>query len=220
MDWTRAIAVNQAALTRLLAEIAAMLEWTLGSTAERLPRAMHAAALRLLRPAESALRRLIVIAARGVVVKLPPSRPMPKGLKILASGAGPASFQLCDQRKVLGPPPPRYTRAAPRVHFFGNSPLVPVFAAPTPPLPDGSVNPAALLRRLSAAQAALADLPRQALRLARWKARRATIEKARFSDPLRPGRPPGHRAKGQDEADLILRECHALAQDVLRADSS
>ena len=39
----------------------------------------HRAVLRVLRPAESAMRRLIVIAARGLVVKVVPSRPMPKG---------------------------------------------------------------------------------------------------------------------------------------------
>ena len=219
MDWNRAIAVNQAALARILAEVAALLDWTLGAEMERLPRVLHSAALRLLRPAESALRRLIVIAAQGLAVKLPPSRPMPKGLKIAGSETGKTNFVLYDRRKVFAVNRPHYNKAAPMVHFFGVSPLVPVFAQPRV-IPDGSVNAASLLRRLSAAQQALADLPKQALRLARWKARRARQEKAKFTEPLRPGIPPGHRSKGQDEADIILRECHALAQDRARADSS
>ena len=47
-----------------------------------------------------------------------------------------------------------------------------------------------------------------------------SAEKPKFTEPLRPGRPPGHRTKGQDEADIILQECHALVQDRARADSS
>ena len=40
-----------------------------------LPRRAHRAILSLLRPAESAVRRLIIVAARGLVVTLPPPRP-------------------------------------------------------------------------------------------------------------------------------------------------
>ncbi|WP_207771013.1 hypothetical protein [Kumtagia ephedrae] len=52
-----------------------------------LPRRLHRAILRLLRPAEAAVRRLIVVAARGLVVALPPPRqkPQPK----FRPGAGP-----------------------------------------------------------------------------------------------------------------------------------
>ena len=40
-----------------------------------LSRHLHTAVLRLLRPAESAVRRLVIVAARGLVVTLPPPRP-------------------------------------------------------------------------------------------------------------------------------------------------
>ena len=40
-----------------------------------LPRHLHRAVLRLLRPAEAAARRLIVVAAQGIVVTLPKARP-------------------------------------------------------------------------------------------------------------------------------------------------
>ena len=40
-----------------------------------LPRRLHRAILRLLRPLEAAARRLIIVAARDIVVTLPPSRP-------------------------------------------------------------------------------------------------------------------------------------------------
>src|SRR5690606_30321305 len=42
---------------------------------QTLPRHLHRAVLRLLRPAEAAARRLIVLAAREIVVTLPPARP-------------------------------------------------------------------------------------------------------------------------------------------------
>jgi hypothetical protein len=42
----------------------------------------------------------------------------------------------------------------------------------------------------------------------------------KFTSPLRPGPPPGHRRKPKDEIDFVLKECHALARDVLGEDSS
>jgi hypothetical protein len=69
MDWARAVEINRVALSRIVAELLAMVG--LMSTVKM---------ERLLRPAESALRRLIVIAARGLVVQPSPKRPMPKGL--------------------------------------------------------------------------------------------------------------------------------------------
>jgi hypothetical protein len=51
----------------------------LGSAEATLPRHLHRAVLRLLRPAEAAARRLVIAAARGLVVKLlPPRKPGPK----------------------------------------------------------------------------------------------------------------------------------------------
>jgi hypothetical protein len=61
-------------------------------------------------------------------------------------------------------------------------------------------------------------LPRQARRLARWRARRASD--VRPCQPLRRGRPPGHRRRPSRDIDLVLRECHALAQDALQPDTS
>ena len=133
--------------------------------------------LRVLRPAESAMRRLIVIAARGLVVKVVPSRPMPKGLKIGKSGA--TQFLLPTLRYAErfpgAAPAPRKVRASnpPRIHFFGGVPRVvalwpvrPPVAVAVPPLPpDGLVNAERLFRRLNSLKFALDDLPRQARRL-------------------------------------------------------
>ena len=77
MDWARAIERNSEALKDIVAALFAMLGLGGSDMAARIPQPLHRAVLRLLRPAESAMRRLIVIAARGLVVKAAPSRPMP-----------------------------------------------------------------------------------------------------------------------------------------------
>ncbi|MEO9167645.1 MAG: hypothetical protein ABI230_04500, partial [Aestuariivirga sp.] len=82
MDWTKAVAINRAALARIVNEIFALLELALAGKVANLPRMVQVAALRQLRPAEAALRRLIVILARDVKLALPPHRPMPQGLVI------------------------------------------------------------------------------------------------------------------------------------------
>ncbi len=101
MDWNFAIEKHKQALKRVLAMLVAMaglaegkLPGTVyffpqisdvtsmpGSGGKKvncpqrfLPRHLHRAILRLLRPAEAAARRLIVVAARGLTVQLAPSR--------------------------------------------------------------------------------------------------------------------------------------------------
>jgi hypothetical protein len=86
--------------------------------------------------------------------------------------------------------------------------------------PDGTVSALRLNRRLAAVKMALEDLPRQARRLARWKARRQGMPSPAFKSPLRPGPPPGHRKKPKEEIDFVLKECHGLAWDVLHTDTS
>jgi hypothetical protein len=55
-----------------------------GEVGLALPRHLHRAILRLLRPAEAAARRLVIVVARGLVVKLPPPRkPRPKPMEPL-----------------------------------------------------------------------------------------------------------------------------------------
>jgi hypothetical protein len=72
MDWNAAIEINREALKRVLAMLVAMAR--LEERPATLPRHLHRAILSLLRPAESAVRRLIIVMARGLVVTLPPAR--------------------------------------------------------------------------------------------------------------------------------------------------
>jgi hypothetical protein len=227
MDWARAIEINQAALTRIVAALIAMVGLAASGAVARLPRPLYRAALRTLRPAESAVRRLIVIAARGIVVKPQAVRPMPRGLAIARKGGGLVSFQLFDTRKRFSPPRPKRIPDAklPRIWFPSGTPSHIQFFRPEDfgrpePATDDSVDATRLGRRLMAIKQALETLPRQAKRLVRWQAKRKAMASPKFISPLRIGRPPGHRKKPRDEVDWVLKECHALARDVLREDSS
>jgi hypothetical protein len=230
MDWARAIERNSEALKGIIEELFAMLGLAGTDTVSRIPQPLHRAVLRVLRPAESAVRRLIVVAARGLVVKPSPSRPMPKG----AIGKGGRkggnlrpSFQLFDQRKNFARPFRRSAkRTVPRIHVFGSDDRLvtlwearPRAAAPVPP-PDGLMGAARLSRRLQALKLALEDLPRQARRLVRWRVRRENMQSPKFRSPLRPGPPPGHRRKPVHEVDEVLIECHGLACYAMEPDTS
>ena len=203
-----------------------------------LPRHVYRAILLLLRPAESAARRLIIAAARGIVVALPPPRkPKPK-----PPIRGPRAHMPVNPKKRRKPAPrslnlplldplKRYFRvrrryvpahAAPRIRWLGgfDSPFLPKPPPPpAPPSPDDPIDAARLGQRLAVLAAALDDLPGQAQRFARWRARNdaaiARDSKARDAaitegmhgpsavpfrrtSPLRWGRPPGGRLSRYD----------------------
>ncbi len=226
MDWARAIAINQAALTRIVAALIAMVGLAAQGAMARLPRPLHRRALSILRPAESAVRRLIVIAAKGVVMKPRAVRAMPQGLTLASVGGARASFQLFDARKRFGARA-RHAgpKPVPRIFVFGVSPFAPLFQAeqqrrPEPEADDGMVGAARLHCRLAAVKMALENLAAQAQRLARWQARRGTMRNPKFSSPLRPGLPPGYRKEPRHEVDAVLIECHGLARDALNEDTS
>ncbi len=229
MDWDLAIKRNSEALNATVAALFAMLGLVGEATVSRIPQPLHRAVLRVLRPAESAVRRLVVIAARGLVVKVAPSRPMPKGHVIGKGGAPHSSFQLFDTRKdfpELRQHRVKYAKYPPRILFFADdSRLDSLWPSPTPAAapvspPDGLVNGQRIARRLRALKLALDDLPRQARRLARWRVRRETAKSPKFKSPLRPGHPPGHRKRPIHEVDEILANCHWLAWEALKPDTS
>jgi hypothetical protein len=260
MNWPLAIARNRTALLAVVATIIALLGGREAATGP-IARRLRNAALALLRPAESAARRLIVISARGL--KAPPPRSAPVFSLPVFSGpdlagaprpgqeGGPSglsrlrAFRLFDRRKrfllkVKAPKP----AGVPRIRTFSSAATSwssaaatswssaaapwPSAAATTPPPaarpdPDALVDLGSLRLRLGALERALADLPHQARRLARWRARERTRREVRpgisvhqpLRPVLRPGRPPGWRARPGREVDLVLRECHALALQAL-----
>jgi hypothetical protein len=224
MDWDLAIKRNSEALKGIIEALFAMLGLVGEATVSRIPQPLHRAVLRVLWPAESAVRRLIVIAARGLVVKLKlaPLRPKPVGPIGKGGGNRPLSFQLFDTRKnfaELRQHRVKFMRNPPRIHFYPYDTLRPPIADPVSP-PDGLVGAERITRRLQALKLALEDLPRQASRLARWRVRREAMPSPKFRSPLRPGRPPGHRRKPVHLVDEVLIECHGLAFDAMKPDTS
>jgi hypothetical protein len=210
MNWARAVKIHRKTLTRIVAELLAMIGLVSIDKIER-----------LLRPTESALRRLIVIAARGLVVKPLVKRPMPKGLAIVKKGAGRMSFRLFDKRKSFDfikteDPLIIYVKT------YESNPFNPFSSFYRSRPRDRIRSPKSdyLSRRLAAVAYALENLPQQARRMARWKARRKLIKNPKFTSPLRPGPPPGQRDKPTAEIDYVLKECHGLAWDVINDDSS
>jgi hypothetical protein len=229
MDVTAAIDRNHRALTRLVALMFAMVGLDQGHAVERLARPLYRAVLCLLCPAESAVRRLIVVAARGLAVKPRPPRPAPGGLNIAGCGHGRVSFQLFDppERFAARVGRRRFARTGPepriRVIDATADPRIPLFRLPEPaaPLPDdGTVNAVPLCRRLVAIRSALEDLPRQVRRYARRLSRPAGAWTPQRAAALRPGPPPGLRQRPGREVDRILTECDGLARQAGELDTS
>ena len=228
MDWDLAIKRNCKALKGIIEVLFALLGLDGTDAASRIPRSLHSAVLAVLRPAESAVRRLIVVAARNVVVKLAPSRPMPEGRKLgKGGGSRPSAFQLFDPLKRMKPIRVRKSpRIEPRIRFIEYDPRIcalfptprPVVEFPQPP--DGLASAARLHRRLQALKSALDDLPRQAKRLVRWQERRKASPWPKPTLPLRPGRPPGYRRKPIHEVDEVLVACDWLAWEAMKLDTS
>src|SRR3954454_16882183 len=137
MDWARAIEINQSALSRIVAALIAMVGLAAQGAEARLPPPLYHAALRVVRPAESAVRRLIVMAARGLVVKPHAPRPKPAGVQFGKRDDRP-SFRLFDARnRFSARRPRRIVEIGPRIMVFRASPLVPLFQ-PRPALLAGS----------------------------------------------------------------------------------
>jgi hypothetical protein len=238
MDWAHAIERNRAALLAVAAAIAALIGGR--KAAGPIARRLRSAALALLRPAEAAARRLIVMAARGLAAAPRPPRPFdpavaaraPQPVAEAAGGRIPA-FPLFDRWKHFRPLRlPVVPAGVPRIRTFWGPPL-PAPAAAPPPVrrgaadPDAPVDPGRLRLRLLSLERALAALPREARRLARRLARAAELKKGQQEigrhfprAPLRPGLPPGWRRRPGRDVDEALRDCHALACAALRADSS
>jgi hypothetical protein len=199
-----------------------------------LPRKLHRFLLRLLRPAEAATRRLIIVAARGLTVEQRPRGSVPSrrrkaGSVFVKDGVGTgivmpaASAPQRSRAFPLFDPLPRWS-----VHRFAKQPGVPRISLfdwprhsdPRTPSPDDPIDASHIHRRLEALAAALDDLPRQARRFASWRdgvgAREqhgpdVGAQKHRRIWPLRPGRPPGSLRRPVHEIHDILDRIHGLA---------
>jgi hypothetical protein len=231
MDWDQIVERNRERLLAVLAPLLAVLGFDTRRRLE-MPRHFYRSWLILLRPAESAVRRLIVIAARGIVVRLGAARGFPAGLalKLAANAADDArvpAFCLIDPLKRFAPADFEWSaewseqwgkeQVIPRISVPGL--FDPVFPDLVPvPSRDDPIDTGALVRRIAALKAALDNLPRQARRLARWKARRelarqAEVWKPGRVSPMRPGFAPGYHRTNRQEIDEILADCHYFARE-------
>ena len=224
--WESAVQRNRAALLRIVAVLFVYAGLDEGG-ADTVPRRVWRRILRLLRPAESAARRLIVAAARSIEVGPPKPRPekAPTAIDRLQT-AGLLTFHTVNLGLACAPP---QQAAVPEK----SAPRIPAFPLADPPRrfdsrawdglrpfprdgfvladPDGEGSAARLCRRLISLKAALDDLPAHARRLARREARRELATKQGTLRPLRRGHPPGRRRKPTHRVDDILSECHELA---------
>jgi hypothetical protein len=228
MDWQLAITRNREALTAIIMALIRSLGlagltsplWGEvvrrtgdGALAYTLPLHIYCRALAILRPAESAVRRLIMIAAhemalRGVKLRvrrqgglaefLSSHRPNPH-----SEPAIPA-FRLIDPLKAFGEIIPDFEVVGQHQSFDDND----------APSSTTRICAITLSRRLLALKHALENLPKQAKRLARWYVQRdAALQNLRPHrlSPVRPGAPVGLPKTKRSEIQEILLECHLLA---------
>ncbi len=237
MDWRLALQHKHETLLRIAAGLFALLGLEVGQSVETLPRYQRSVVFMVLRPAESTLRRLLVVAAFVYEIVAPPttnqrtrpSRPMRKSAEERSERMTILPFRLIDPRKKfdLFPNRPKNRRIKGPGPFISD-PFDPESVAKRQAhfaeyerrilarLEDP--NAKTLCHRLNSLMAALQDLPGQALRMAKLQARIDQRQKSRGKPilrPLRPGAPPGHRYREKHEVDALLKECELLARWVL-----
>jgi hypothetical protein len=211
MDWQLAINRNREALTAIIMALIKSLGLERGGTLTTLPILICSRALAILRPAESAVRRLIMIAA----MQLPPSKlRLPKPNASHSNFASFAQskadhipgFNLIDPLKTFGEETPDFKVLGANYHQS----LLDNDGPPT----TTRISAISLGRRLLALKHALDNLPKQAKRLARWYAvRDAALKQIRPHrlSPMRPGTPVGLPKRQRSEVQEVLLECHLLA---------
>lgn len=216
MNWDAAIEVQRTALQRLLTVMFGVIGVEAGGSVGVVTRRVRLLVLRMLGPAEAAVRRLIFLRARDmpdVEIERGPARDKTKKRKRSRSKS--RAFPLFDAQRKTRRAGPKYAKGpGPRIFFFDGFDTPPEPVKP-PAMPDDPVDAEGLCQRLNALFAALGDLDKQAARLKRTEARRKPDPRFSGEEVVRPGTPPGHRKKGRSDneraVDKILRECQDLA---------
>jgi hypothetical protein len=213
MDWQLAITRNREALTAIIMALIKSLGLINGGALTTLPIHIYTRALAIIRPAESAVRRLIMIAAHELVLR---------GVKLRAGTRdGLAEFLYSHRPNPHAEPAiPAFTLLDPLKSFREEAPDFELlddhqFSGDNDAPPTTTrISAISFSRRLLALKHALENLPKQAKRLARWYAQRDAARQAlqphRLS-PLRPGLPVGLPRRKLSEVQEVLRECHLLA---------
>jgi hypothetical protein len=211
MDWQLAITRNREALTVIIMALIKSLGLAEGGALTTLPVMLYTRALAIIRPAESAVRRIIMIAALQLGPTKFRARPQQDRHSNFASFDESTAnhipaFNLIDPLKTHREETPDFEVLGTGYHQFRDDQT-------TPPTTT-RICAITLTRRLLALKHALDTLPKQAKRLARWYAAcNAALQNFRPHrlSPLRPGPPVGLPKSRRSEVQEILRECHLLA---------
>ena len=227
MDWSPYINRNRDILLRLIVVVFGLIGMGEGGRPASITRLMRSKVLHTLRPAESALRRMIFVMATEMERSgyVPPkwlkrAKPEISLEPNTEKRARMPAFRLIDPRKWFWT---TSTKSRPRAKHMPRITIIGYDEddRPEPPKPyqvpmdDDLLDAEKLYGRLLAVKNALDDLPRQARRMLRLKAR--DPNQFVFKHPMRPGLPPGYRRKGDDEIDEVLRDCHQIAGWARRA---
>jgi hypothetical protein len=226
LDWALAIRRNRDQLRQIVLALFALAGMRVGGSLFTLRRDVFAAIMLVLRPAESAVRRLIVIAAHGLA---PLTSPRLRGPEAGEISGSPWSVPGIAGRRGEFPPTRAFKLFDPLKSFDPESiwDVEPVWESnlgqfdPTfhyTSTIETPLDATHIGQRLNAIIRALDNIQHQARRLVRWQSKRDAALKAckptRIS-PMRPGLPPGWRERKIHEIDAVLRECHGLAHDRL-----
>ena len=243
MDWTLAISRNRDLLKDIVLGLFLLARMRVGGSLFTLPRSTFQSIMLVLRPAESAVRRLIVIAAEiaGTVHQIPRTVEANRFIRLQElSNLCPIfrirAFQLFDPLKSFDPDS---IWDVDQVNYESGFGLAPHAIGQDTTLDNLPVKASDIGQRLNALMSALNNIPYQARRLARWQAKRdAALQSLRLKrdpgldpeksrcmqdwrprrmSPMRPGLPPGWRQRRIHEIDTVLKECHGLALDLLNA---
>jgi hypothetical protein len=226
LDYALAIRRNRDQIRTIVLALFALARMRVGGSLFTLPRSTLAMIMLVLRPAESCVRRLIVIAAHSLS-PLPaisrkranwPDLP-PRGGEIREAVRGGLenrkAFKLFDQLKSFDPESIWDVEPVWESQIGPFDPTFHYSSTLETPLDVTHIG-----QRLNALIRALDNLPHQARRLIRWQIKRDQLLKAKRPtriSPMRPGLPPGWRQRKIHEIDEVLRECHGLANDMLNA---
>lgn len=207
MDWPLAIDKNRERLMRIVIALMASLGLVKGGMLTTLPRLLYRKALLILRPAEAAVRRLIMMAAYELELRQVRLRPRRKNVTrqndfSFASSLKQSlpSFNLIEPLKSFEFETPDFSSFG--ATFSGNE------------YNFSSIAAGQLGSRVLALKNALDNIQSQARRLARWyQARDLALKQNRPHrlSPMRPGLPPSYRFKPVREVEDVLLDCHSLA---------
>ena len=224
MEYDYTIDRHRQPLLTIVEGLLTLIGLTAGGSIDRVSTKIYRQVIRILRPAESALRRLIVIMAHGLKVEPPTARSArkksAKSGKRKSKGKRRRLFSLFDPRLRLDAGlSRRKPLVQPRIIFFDDSPVPPhlqfrpdSFKPAPEPEPEG-VSATSLCRRLATIKHALENLSSEALRYARWRAKAVVQNSPKLDKVLRRGPPPGLRRNSTHEVHEILKDLHWLARN-------